>query len=454
VEPRIEYATTPDGLSLAYMQMGDGVPLVIPPPASPWSHIRRELEIPDWQHWYEHLGEFARIVRYDGRGSGSSDRDIDSLTWEDELRDLETIVDHLGLERFALLGVYFSGIAAAQYAAKYPERVSHLMLWCGFSAQAQTGDPSSEAIRRLLETDYTLFTETLCMRVFGWGSGDAAHALASMMRDAMSPELVAHHWDSNAGVDIGDQLPKIEAPTLIMHRRDFALLPMSVPRSLNAAIPNSAMKVFEGASLSPFDGDMEDSLRVMSEFLGSDWHAAGTMHPTRTTGFRTIMFTDISESTSTTQAIGDERAQDIIRTHNEIVRRALHRFDGEEVKHTGDGIMAAFTSIIGALECAIAIQRALAAHSALEVGHPPFAVRIGINAGEPVIEGGDLFGTSVQIASRICTRAEPRQILVSDVVRQLAAGKGFLFADRGDTELRGFEDPIRLFELRWNESGV
>jgi class 3 adenylate cyclase len=329
------------------------------------------------------------------------------------------------------------------------------MLWCGFTRNEEaTSDPSSNAISALLDTDYTLFTETLCMRVFGWGAGEPAHRVAEMMRDAMAPNLVGAHWASNADIDIPNQLPQITCPTLVMHRRDFQLLPMSAARNLAASIPNSTLRVFEGSSLSPFTGDMDEALRVIADFVGANWQIDDTVHSVANTGFRTIMFTDISESTSTTQAIGDARAQDIIRTHNEIVRRALHRFAGDEVKHTGDGIMAAFTSVVGALECSIAIQRGLATHSVLETGHPPFAVRIGINAGEPVIESGDLFGTSVQVASRICTRAEPRQIMVSDVVRQLVAGKGFLFADRGESELRGFEDPVRLFELRWNESGV
>jgi class 3 adenylate cyclase len=192
----------------------------------------------------------------------------------------------------------------------------------------------------------------------------------------------------------------------------------------------------------------------MVSFMGLDTTPfEGAMHRENgaRTGLRTVMFTDIEDSTATTQHVGDAVAQEMVRTHNEIVRRALHKFGGTEVKHTGDGIMASFLSPAASIECAIAIQRSLAAHSMLDRTHPMFAVRIGINAGEPVIEGGDLFGTAVQVASRICTRAEPRQILVSDVVRQLVAGKGFLFADRGETELRGFEDPVRLFEVRWHE---
>src|SRR5688572_3650522 len=129
MEPHFQYATTPDGISLCYMTMGDGIPIVVPPPASPWSHVRREMDIPDWRHWYEHLADFARVVRYDNRGAGSSDRDIASYDAEDDVRDLEAVVDALGLDRFALMGVFYAAIPSIQYAARHPERVSHLITW-------------------------------------------------------------------------------------------------------------------------------------------------------------------------------------------------------------------------------------------------------------------------------------------------------------------------------------
>ncbi len=137
----------------------------------------------------------------------------------------------------------------------------------------------------------------------------------------------------------------------------------------------------------------------------------------------------------------------MLRTHNRIVRDALKTHSGSEIKHTGDGIMASFASASRALECAIVIQRALAQRN--ETAEEPIRVRIGLNAGEPVAEEEDLFGTAVQLAARICAHAEPGEILAPIVVRELAAGKGFLFADRGDVALRGFEDPVRLFEVRW-----
>jgi adenylate cyclase len=143
--------------------------------------------------------------------------------------------------------------------------------------------------------------------------------------------------------------------------------------------------------------------------------------------------------------LGDGRAQELVRVHNEIVRGALAAHGGAETKHTGDGIMASFPSASSALACAVAVQRAVAARADAP------RVRIGLNAGEPVAEEADLFGTAVQLARRVCDHAGPGQILVSDVVRQLAAGKGFAFSDVGAVALKGFEEPVRLFEVPWRD---
>jgi class 3 adenylate cyclase len=290
-------------------------------------------------------------------------------------------------------------------------------------------------------------------QLFGWGSGPSAHQLAALMRESLTQEMALQCWGIDAQVDVTPLLAKIQCPTLVMHRRQFPMVTAQQARQLAAAIPSARLCMLEGASIAPFVGDSETPLREMASFLGLDDSALAFSHETTasTGGFRAIMFTDIEGSTAVTQMLGDAAAQEMVRTHNEIVRRALHRFSGAEVKHTGDGIMASFFSAAASIECAIAVQRALAAHSALNANHPPFYVRIGINAGEPVMEGGDLFGTAVQVASRICSRADARQILVSDVVRQVVAGKGFLFADQGESDLRGFEDPVRLFEVRWHE---
>ena len=165
--------------------------------------------------------------------------------------------------------------------------------------------------------------------------------------------------------------------------------------------------------------------------------------------FRTVLFTDIEASTSMMRRLGDEKGRAVLRDHERVTREALKAHGGTEVKTMGDGFMACFSSATGALECAIAMQRAFAQHN--ESAEEPIRVRIGLNAGEPIAEDEDLFGTAVIVAARIAAKAEGGEIVVSDTIRGLVAGKGFLFSDRGDVVLRGFEDPVRLYDVRWRE---
>src|SRR3990172_5998272 len=155
-------------------------------------------------------------------------------------------------------------------------------------------------------------------------------------------------------------------------------------------------------------------------------------------------------SAALTKRLGDAKAQELLRAHNAIVRDALSACSGTEIKHTGDGIMASFTAATSALQCAIAIQQGVAFHVEQQPGMP-LGVYMGLNAGEPIAEEQDLFGTAVDLAKRICEHAQPGQILASNVVRELSEGKGFLFADTGDIVPKGFEQPVKLWEVRWGE---
>ena len=159
--------------------------------------------------------------------------------------------------------------------------------------------------------------------------------------------------------------------------------------------------------------------------------------------------TDVEGSTALTQRLGDAKARDLLREHERIVREALKSHGGSEVKTMGDGFMTSFSSATKALECAIAIQRAFAGRN--ESAPEPIRVRIGLNAGEPIAEDEDLFGTAVNRAARITAEAKGGEILVANVVRELAEGKDFLFADRGEANLKGFDEPVRLYEVRWRE---
>ena len=191
----------------------------------------------------------------------------------------------------------------------------------------------------------------------------------------------------------------------------------------------------------------------VEQFLGSISDTPLAKDPSSTDmvpSLRAIFFTDIESSVATTQRLGDAGAMELLRIHNTVVRDALQTHYGQEVKHTGDGMMASFVSASSAVKCAIAIQKALATHSE-QNPEQALRVRVGISAGEPVMEDQDLFGAAVQLASRICDCAEPSSILVAHVVWELCMGKNLLFADSGETTLRGFEDPVRLYEVRWRD---
>ncbi len=198
----------------------------------------------------------------------------------------------------------------------------------------------------------------------------------------------------------------------------------------------------------PQVGDIEPMLRAIDEFLGEGEEAAAP--DLASDDVHAILFTAVEGSTALTQRLGDAKARDLLREHERIVREALKAHDGSEVKTMGDGFMTSFSSATKALECAIAMQRAFAQHN--ESAAEPIRVRIGLDASEPIAEDDDLFGTAVNLAARVCAHAEAGQILATIVVREFEAGKQFMFADLGETELRGFEDPVRLYEVRWRET--
>ena len=244
----------------------------------------------------------------------------------------------------------------------------------------------------------------------------------------------------------------VRASTLVIHRRGDPVIPFALGQRLASGIPNARIVPLEGTIHTTFlSDDAEANIGAIDEFLGEG--EGGAQEPAveapEAGAFRTVLFTDVEGSTALTQRLGDARARELLREHERLVRDALSAHGGSEVKTMGDGFMASFLSATKALECAIAMQRAFEAHN--ESAEEPILVRVGLNAGEPIAEDDDLFGTAVNLAARICSQAEAGQILAPIVVRELAAGKQFMFADLGETELRGFEDPVRLYEVRCRE---
>jgi class 3 adenylate cyclase len=447
--PQVRYTKASDGVHIAFWEDGEGSPIVHMP-STPLTHVQLEWDVLPCRRWYERLMASGHaLVRYDARGFGLSDRDVADYTLEAQMRDLDAVVDALKLEKFKLFAQSDTGMVAIAWAAAHPERVSHLILWCSWASRARvSGTSQTKALRALLEQDWVVYTETVANVLLGWSSDVVARQFAAFYRECASPEVLRVSVPALYEWDVTGLLSQVKCPTLVMQRRELPTLPVDVARELARGIPDSRLVLLDGRSPLPFMEDTTAVLSTISEFLGDDDSGAAGVAEAAGQASVTILFTDMEGSTPLTQRLGDAAAQEIVRTHNRIVREAVGAHGGTEIKHTGDGLMVSFPSATRGVECAVAIQRALAAYSD-EHSDSALRVRVGLNAGEPVAERGDYFGTAVQLAARICQLAEPGQILVSGVVRDLTAGKRFLFADLGETAPRGFEDTVHLYEVRW-----
>jgi class 3 adenylate cyclase len=443
MEPRIQYARTSDGVNIAYATYGEGPPLVIiMNPAG--SHVQLEWEEgPLMKAAITAYAPHRRVIRFDQRGVGLSDRDVEDVSLDARVRDLEAVVSTLGLGTFEVIALETGGHLAIALAAQHSDRVAKLVLInCYARGRAAAETTRGRAIARLTD-DWELLTNTAGANNMGM-SHEEAMRYGAFIRKCLDRDMWVRLDDAQQQIDVTNLCPQVRSPTLILRHSGIEWLSMDATRELAASIPGSRLVMIEGL----YPDRPGDLFRAVAEFLGlSRLPRAAASAPAASGDTHTILFTDMEQSTALTQRLGDARAQELLRAHNAIVREALGSHGGAEIKHTGDGIMASFPTASGALECAVAIQRAVAGQD-----NANLQVHVGLNAGEPVAEDEDLFGTAVQLARRICDEAASGEILASNVVRELSAGKGFLFADRGAAALKGFEDPVRLYEVRWQES--
>ncbi len=455
VEPRIQYVKTTDGVSIAYWTLGEGAPATLVVSPLGYSHISLECAIPELMAWYERLATHGMLVRYDPRGQGMSQRDCQEDVSK-QLLDIDAVLAELGLERVNLVGHTGPGSVLIEFAARRTDIVDKLALWSPLLRGSDlVTHPRMQAVLPLLEQDHDLFVETWAHIQLGWSSRSHGHGWAAFIRESITQNDHVRMWDAVAKVDFEPYLANVAAETLIVTFRSTHLgFESAHAKEIAAGIPNARLIVTADKIGVPYWESPTGTAAVEQFLFGSQDAASAAAPPAAAGAVHTILFTDIEGSTALAQRLGDARAQDVRRAHNTIVREALHAHKGSEIKHTGDGIMASFPSASHALASAVAIQRAVAALRRAQADQVEAAlnVRIGLNAGEPVVEEDDLFGTAVDLAKRICDQAEPGEILVSDVVRQLAAGKDFLFADRGEVVPKGFDEAVRLYEVRWRES--
>ena len=436
MEPRIQYAKTQDGVNIAYTDTGGGPPLVraaIPG----MNHAQRDWEI--FSQIFPPLAQKFRLILYDWRGTGLSDRDADDFSLEAMTQDLDAVVDSAGLEQFALFTFHTGSPGAVTYAAAHPERVSHLILVNGFANRAMAQNlETNRLLEAALELDWTITRETFALALMGFENPKFGKDLVEHMGACISQEAFRRVWETLSTADVTSLLPAVLAPTLISFDKSGqrrALLEES--QALTAGIPNAKLVVVDEANI------YESAPRLIEEFvLGS----TQTPAPDPPQGMTAILFVDIADSTALTTKLGDAAYRERERELDALLRSAIKEAAGTPVegKVLGDGIMSVFTSARQAIDAA---QRCRDLGN--EAGLP---LHLGIHAGDVVREGNNVHGGAVQVAARVQAASAPGEILVSDIVRGLArTSAGVDFEDRGEHDLKGIPEPQRLFAVRPTE---
>jgi DNA-binding CsgD family transcriptional regulator/pimeloyl-ACP methyl ester carboxylesterase len=270
MEPLVAYTTAPNQQRIALSSLGAGSPLVFVP-SGPWTTIQMQWGVPAWRAWNEQIAQQRQLILFDPRGAGLSDQPAagPGADLETQVEDLRAVTQHFGLERCALFAAQHAGPAALAFAARYPERVSHLVLWCTYARGADYfGEPRSQAVHHMLDRDWDLFTETIAHDQLGWSDPASASRLAELLREHLTPTLMAQFDAATRLVDVTPLLPQVQAPVLVLHRGQLRHPELAISRRLAASLPNARLLVLQGASIAPFVGDVRAALDALDAFLG------------------------------------------------------------------------------------------------------------------------------------------------------------------------------------------
>src|SRR5215468_2540652 len=435
--PRTQY-TKSGNVSVAYQVLGDGpIDLVF---VQGWlSNVEYAWESPHYARFIARLAAFSRLIRFDRRGMGMSDRDVGHSTLEERVDDIRAVMDAVGSERAALLGVSEGGCMCAMFAATHPERTTALVLYGAFARSQWAPDYPWGITKEKRDADIAAMEKT-------WGGpfelGDGAPSVANdeaaqawfgaYLRYSASLSAAKAVMKLNFEMDVRAVLPTIQVPTLVVHRQGDRWVPLAHGRYLAEHIPGARLAVLLGEDHIPQWGDQERLVGEIQEFL-----TGARESPPTDRALLTVLVTDIVGSTETAAKIGDLRWKDLLQMHDAAVRRELKNFDGQEINTTGDGFVLAFTGPTRAIQCAQAIR-----HELESIG---IDVRTGLHTGECERRGSDLSGLAVNLASRICGKASSGSILVSSTVKDLVVGSGITFSDEGTHSLKGIPGEWSLF---------
>jgi pimeloyl-ACP methyl ester carboxylesterase len=425
------YAKSGD-VHIAYQVFGDGPDLIVAPGFV--SHIEYHWDEPRFARFLNKLGRLFRVVLFDKRGTGLSDRVARQPTMDERMDDVRAVMDAVGVERAALFGISEGGSLATLFAACHPERTQSLALYGAF-ARFRHWIPTDEAFNQL-----TSYIDE------NWGAGESLPAFApSKANDAAlkewwgklerlgaSPSAAIALMQMNREIDISGILHAVKVPALVIHRTNDTLISVDGGHELAAGIPGARLVEIPGCDHLFFLDAGDAVIAELEEFLTGSRSALVVDRV-----LSTVVFTDIVNSTQRAGSTGDRAWRDLLEAHDNAVRRELSRFRGKEVKTLGDGFMATFDGPARAIHCAGAIRDTL---RGLDV-----PVRIGVHTGEVELADNDVRGIAVHIASRVASLGGADDVLVSRTVKDLVAGSGIKFEDFGTHALKGIPEPWQVF---------
>ncbi len=439
-KPQTQYAIV-DDISIAYQVIGDGpIDLVY---SQGWlTNIEYAWESPHYAEFLTKLGRFCRLIFFDKRGTGLSERSVGFPTLEQRTEDITAVLDAVGSKEAALFGVSEGGNMSALFAATYPERTRALVL-SGTSAKGSWA-PDYPWGEKPEDVD-----QTIAYMRHNWGKAfildEAAPSMAddraacewwgAYIRNSASPKTAELITRLNSEFDIREVLPTINAPTLVINRENDGWHGRDEARFIADLIPNSTLKLVPGDDHLVWYGDQDRLLGEIEEFLTGQ---RGTSSSERV--LLTILMTDIVGSTEKAAALGDSNWRALLDQHDTMVRHRVETFGGSEINTTGDGFITAFTGPTRAIQCAQEVRADLA--------RLDLEVKVGIHTGECERRGSDLGGLAVHIAARILDNSTPGQILVSGTVKDLVVGSGLDLDHVGTQPLKGVPGEWPLYESR------
>lgn len=433
----VRYARNGD-VHLAYKVIGEGdVTLMLVPM---WfSNLDLLDQHPDIAKVLKRISSVARVILWDRRGSGLSDRMCGPATLEEGMDDLLAVLDAAGARKAALFGFNEAGTLCALTAATHPQRISGLVLYGSYASTTWHPDYPWGQPREEREMQVAWITQN-------WGSQDISAIMLAGSDPAtiewgkrwqtlsLSPDALPHFYETLSKTDVRAVLPSIRVPTLVLHRKDDVAVPVDNGRYLATAIPGARYVELEGYIHVPFFSDWDQIQGEIEEFLTGERR---NVEPDRV--LATIMFTDIVDSTEQAARLGDHEWRKLLDRHDETARRRVGELGGRLIKLTGDGLLATFDGPARAIRCASALRDDLKPQG--------LELRAGIHTGEVEVRGDDIGGIAVHIGARVLALAKAGEVLVSPSVPPLVAGAGLSFEDRGLHELKGVDGAWNVYAV-------